>query len=822
MVALASVTRTSTSRLRVSFSAPMRKDGALRSPQSYAVRATDGGAPVFVGAVTPSTSEDAPTYVDVDITDQTNGKAYEISASGIHSAAGVLISGAAVSFTGEGFAPKVVRIEAVSTNRVDIVFDKPVRANAYALDPASYTWSNGLTTISVLGVAKDRVKLVTSEQLPGVVYALTLVDFTPSFSYASSTTANVGDSVSLAPSITNPFAFPIAYAVHAGTLPLGLALNASTGAITGTPTTPGTLTGIVIRGTYRDGFVDSPAFTLDILLVDNFVVVGGLMGSATSITIDSLTVNRSLGVNSQGTWLAKLRTTDGVAQWLTKWLEGVGGAGMTVGGMVVADDGSVYVCGEQNQVSSTNIKVFDVGSDSVPVFTRTMACNLEVVVTKYNKDGVHQWSRALFSSGGAGNNPTYTGRRALMLLSNGDVLVMVNTENSFSASPIKIQSSDGVTTTDVATYLNGGARLCSCLIRFSPSGAIVGTKRLTVTMGDGSPSNALATNRAYIFSKKNPAQGVMVGHIMTANNGNNAFPFTNTMHFGQGEAGTIAKDVTPDHDPSIREGIVRYGDANLQADMTFDVLQSNDNKDTYALGMDVDESGNIYVLGEGKSFASGTLKADSADWAAPTLTIPSHSDGSYSTPHYGKHDSAGVAQWLKGVGPSSTIPSASEVLLDIVTKSGAPFIHGRADLATITMLKLDEGLGSEQTILGSGSPFTRYFYAKLDPADGHVVALKRVNGQNITSSNDGAGAMWPLRQALVALVGSFSQGSLTFGPGEEDIVLAAPTTSSKIDSFLALISSADLSLALIKRLPTSSVGGDNAQVKANFVAGAKV
>lgn len=42
---------------------------------------------------------------------------------------------------------------------------------------------------------------------------------------------------------------PFAYAVHAGTLPAGLTLNASTGAISGTPTTSGTVNGIVIRAT---------------------------------------------------------------------------------------------------------------------------------------------------------------------------------------------------------------------------------------------------------------------------------------------------------------------------------------------------------------------------------------------------------------------------------------------------------------------------------------------------------------------------------------------------------------------------------------------
>lgn len=56
---------------------------------------------------------------------------------------------------------------------------------------------------------------------------------------------------------------PYVYSLHAGTLPTGITLNASTGAVAGTPTVVQTKTGIVIRATDAYGsFADLAAFQI--------------------------------------------------------------------------------------------------------------------------------------------------------------------------------------------------------------------------------------------------------------------------------------------------------------------------------------------------------------------------------------------------------------------------------------------------------------------------------------------------------------------------------------------------------------------------------
>jgi hypothetical protein len=79
----------------------------------------------------------------------------------------------------------------------------------------------------------------------------------PTISYAP-TTAIEGEAYTLSPTTTGATSF----ALTAGTLPDGLSLNTSTGVISGTPTSDGTASGLVVTATGAGGSTASAAFSI--------------------------------------------------------------------------------------------------------------------------------------------------------------------------------------------------------------------------------------------------------------------------------------------------------------------------------------------------------------------------------------------------------------------------------------------------------------------------------------------------------------------------------------------------------------------------------
>ena len=175
---ISSVLAQNSTTVRVTFDEPMDPNsGQLINAGNYSITPTGGGASVNVNSVNALGA--APLWVDLLTSEMTDGAAYDCT---VNDAGPIrddswnpLDSGfATVAFTGEGLAPTVASVIAISENRIDIVFTEAMLDNADARNPLTYAFNNGLTVLSVLDVDNDTVKLVTSDQVPNLLYTVTI------------------------------------------------------------------------------------------------------------------------------------------------------------------------------------------------------------------------------------------------------------------------------------------------------------------------------------------------------------------------------------------------------------------------------------------------------------------------------------------------------------------------------------------------------------------------------------------------------------------------------------------------------------------------
>lgn len=176
---VSSAVAVNSTKVRVTFNEPMDQNGnELANPDNYSITPTGAGAvSVFVNEVIANGVN--PSSVELVTSEMTDGEPYsvEVDSSGpIRDAAyNPLDSGFdSALFTGAGEAPEVLRVVPISSTRVDVVFNEKMRDNADIRDPANYVWDQGLVTVSVLDFDDDTVKLVTTEQEPGLLYELTI------------------------------------------------------------------------------------------------------------------------------------------------------------------------------------------------------------------------------------------------------------------------------------------------------------------------------------------------------------------------------------------------------------------------------------------------------------------------------------------------------------------------------------------------------------------------------------------------------------------------------------------------------------------------
>ena len=175
---LSTVLAQNSTTVRVTFNEPMDPNaGELINPANYNVTPTGGGASVNVNSV--SALGAAPEWVDLITSEMTDGAAYDCTvndAGPIRDAArNPLDSGfKTLAFTGEGTAPTVQALVAIGENRIDVIFSEPMADNADIRDPAKYVFDNGLLVLDVLEVDGDTVKLVTTNQIPDLLYTVAI------------------------------------------------------------------------------------------------------------------------------------------------------------------------------------------------------------------------------------------------------------------------------------------------------------------------------------------------------------------------------------------------------------------------------------------------------------------------------------------------------------------------------------------------------------------------------------------------------------------------------------------------------------------------
>lgn len=178
---LVSVDVKSSVLIRLNFSEEMILNSDLIDPNNYTVEPiTPGAAPVFFTEVITPEDDDFPIWVELPLSEMTDGDTYEVtvSATGPVNRTFETMDSAnnSTQYTGKGVFPSIDRAESVGANRADIIFTELMEDNASIRDETKYTWDNGLTTLSVLDVVGDIVKLVTSEQTEGILYTLTIAN----------------------------------------------------------------------------------------------------------------------------------------------------------------------------------------------------------------------------------------------------------------------------------------------------------------------------------------------------------------------------------------------------------------------------------------------------------------------------------------------------------------------------------------------------------------------------------------------------------------------------------------------------------------------
>jgi hypothetical protein len=173
---VATVTPLTSTTMRVDFSEPMTQDAELADPLNYDFTVVDG-AIIVCNSATPEAGAD-PTYVDLVVTEMTEGAAYELTVDpAVTDQDGSSVEEVA-GFTGIGLKPQIASVVAQNSTTVRVTFNEPMDPNAGELiNAANYTITPGggaapvnVNSVSAFGPAPEWVDLLTSEMTEGGSY----------------------------------------------------------------------------------------------------------------------------------------------------------------------------------------------------------------------------------------------------------------------------------------------------------------------------------------------------------------------------------------------------------------------------------------------------------------------------------------------------------------------------------------------------------------------------------------------------------------------------------------------------------------------------
>lgn len=168
------MTQTGDLEMTVAFPYAASTDDPADDPTSYALSSPDGVEVGVSGVAWNGARTELILTLDAY---PTRGSTYTFSVVGnVKSSTGDDMIGTEASVEAETSLPTVTNVRATSRTTVEVTFSRPMSINSDLLDIARYSFSGGVSAVSVSVVSSTVVEVTTSEQAEDGLYALTVLD----------------------------------------------------------------------------------------------------------------------------------------------------------------------------------------------------------------------------------------------------------------------------------------------------------------------------------------------------------------------------------------------------------------------------------------------------------------------------------------------------------------------------------------------------------------------------------------------------------------------------------------------------------------------